>query len=235
MAWRQGLIIGLLILLGLPSALAQPGDFVADYVIKKGPLTVGQARRELRHSSDGRGGIYRAESNTSGIAAALFPEQVVETTRFVWHEDNLRPLEYTYRRQGRKNRHISQHFDWQNQQVISTVDGKRYELELPPGTLDQNSYQLALMLEAGSSRTRKHYPIVLRKKIKNFEITFSEAETIDTVLGPLTTIRIERRSKRETTILWCAPKFHYLPVRIEHEEKGSAFTAELSALSGFQQ
>ena len=59
---------------------------------------------------------------------------------------------------------------------------------------------------------------------------------ITTPLGKIEAIKLIRhreQSKGRQTILWCAPALNYLPIKLEHTEKGGAvFTAVLRHLEG---
>ena len=66
-----------------------------------------------------------------------------------------------------------------------------------------------------------------------YDIEHLRDERIDTVLGGLDTVVI-RRSAKQTTTMWCASDLHFLPVKIQHEEKGGVFTAYLQSVKWSQ-
>ena len=76
------------------------------------------------------------------------------------------------------------------------------------------------------------YAVAGNDKFRRYPIRMIGREAVDTPWGRLQTIVIQRKEKKVTTTMWCAPRLHYLPVRIGHEEKGNRFTAELQALQG---
>ncbi|HDY84394.1 MAG TPA: DUF3108 domain-containing protein, partial [Methylophaga sp.] len=73
-------------------------------------------------------------------------------------------------------------------------------------------------------------------KLKNYQIRVIGKETITTPLGEIDTIKLTRhRNKdedRETT-LWCSPALDYMPVKLEHIEDETTFTAVIRQLKGF--
>lgn len=80
------------------------------------------------------------------------------------------------------------------------------------------------------------YRIADGGKLKDYDIRVIETETVTTPLGKIEAIKLIRyrkdKNKRQTT-LWCAPSLNYLPVKLEHTEKGgSVFTALLRRLKG---
>ena len=126
-------------------------------------------------------------------------------------------------------------FDWQKNLV--SIDDKKHpwQLELEPGTLDKLVYQISLMKDLKRGIKSIDYRIADGGKLKTYHITVLGKETITTPMGHIETIKLtrhrEKPSDRETT-LWCAPALNYLPVKLEHIEDDTSFTAVLRRLKG---
>ena len=121
-------------------------------------------------------------------------------------------------------------------QVFIDDKKKPWQLKIEQNTLDKLVYQLALMSDLADNKTLLNYRIADGGKLKDYKIKILDEEIITTPLGRINTIKLTRervRSKGRETTLWCAPALNYLPVKLEHTEKGgSIFTAVLRRLKG---
>lgn len=223
------LVLSVLFTLSVQAA-GLPPAFKAHYLVKKGPIELGRATHELKYVPGGEL-VYESGSDTTGLADLLFSDHIRETTRLKQDGANLLPLEYRYNRSGKRKRTMSQEFDWTLGKVISRVDDTVTEYPLPPHTLDPSGYQVSLMLDLAKGERKFTYPISGKNDIRSYDIEHIGDEHIDTVLGKLNTVVIQRNDKRITT-MWCAYDLHFLPVKIQHEEKGGVFTAYLESVEG---
>ena len=229
---KKTLAFSLSIFFALPSVAATlPPDFEARYSIRKGILEVGQAVRTLSRHADGAL-TYSSETKTTGITAFFLKENLSQFTRFEEKDGFIRPLEYRYKRVGHTNKTVVQTYQWQKAEVNSRVDDETYVYEMPPRTLDQNVYQLGLMLDLADGRRNMRYEIGENVRLKSYDVKLDKRETIVTPLGRVDTVVVYVREGNNVTTLWAAPDLAYLPVRIEHSENGSTFSAILEALSG---
>ena len=92
------------------------------------------------------------------------------------------------------------------------------------------------MSDLADEKTAFNYRIADGGKLKSYDIRIVDKEIVTTPLGKIEAIKLiryrEGENKRQTT-LWCAPQLNYLPVKLEHTEKGgSVFTALLRRLKG---
>lgn len=227
-----------LLLLSLPlSAHAQDiADFSANYQVNVNGFPAGELKRSLSSNEDGTR-TFASKSQAKGAVAFFKPDLIEETSIWLQQDNHVRPQSYLYQRTGgKKEKYLSVHFDWQTQQV--KIDDKKQviQLNIEPFTLDKLVYQLALMSDLEQQKTVFSYPVVDKNKIKTYNIVILGTETITTPMGKIEALKLQRMhssKKQRQTTLWCAPALHYLPVKIEHIEKGgTTFTAELRRLKG---
>jgi hypothetical protein len=209
-----------------------PPAFKAHYVVKKGPFVLGHATHELQYGTDGEL-VFLSGSDTTGLADLLYSDHIRETTHLQHDGTRLVPKEYQYRRNGKRNQTISQQFDWKQASVTSHVDEAVYEYPLSPGTIDQSAYKVSLMIELAKGNREFSYPVAYKNKMRTYDIKHLGDERLETALGELNTVVLRRKTKRTTT-MWCAYDLHFLPVKIQHEEKGGVFTAYLESVEGLQ-
>ncbi len=214
------------------SAGELPPAFKAQYVVRKGPLELGRATHELRYDANGDL-VFLSRSDTTGLAELLVSDHIRETTRLKRDADRLVPLEYHYQRSGKRNRTITLQFDWARDMVSRDVDQHHYDIPLVPGTMDPSAYQISLMTDLARGERNFNYHVVGKNAIDSWDIKHIGDEVVDTVLGKLDTVVIQRNDRQVTT-MWCAPRLHFLPVKIQHEENGGTFTAYLDSVEGLK-
>lgn len=226
----------LLLLFPLAITAHEIPDFSANYLVKLNGLQAGELKRSLSTNADGTR-QFKSATKAKGVFSFFKPDLVEETS--IWQSSNnqIQPQHYLYQRTGgKKEKHMSLDFDWQTQQLHIDDKKQPWQLKLEDGTLDKLVYQLALMSDLAKEKTAFNYRIADGGKLKNYDIRIVEEETITTPLGKIDTIKLirhrEGKNKRQTT-LWCAPMLNYLPVKLEHTEKGgTVFTALLRKLKG---
>ncbi|MDH5693957.1 MAG: DUF3108 domain-containing protein [Gammaproteobacteria bacterium] len=211
-----------------------PPAFSAEYDVKKGFLKVGEASRHLKVFSKNKV-EYTSVSKTTGLVGALLGDHITQTTMLEYAEGRPRPLIYHYRRTGRENYEVNQKYDWNKKHVYIQVDKDKLSYDFPPGSQDQSSYQLALMIDLAHGKRNFDYHIAENRRLKTYHIKHLRDETVDSIYGDLKTVVISHEdNKGNRTTLWCAEDLFFLPVKIEHRENGISFTAYLTRTSGFQ-
>ena len=234
---RTCLLLALLALAASAAASADPGipSFNARYDLKKGPLVLGVARVEYRRLPDDSYS-YRMHTRGVGLARMLFEGYTEERSEGRITPEGFRPASYRYQREGGDNpRQSEARFHRDSGRVEGLKRGKPWELEAPPGVLDRVVGPLQLMHDLAEGRDEIRYSIAERGRLRHYRLTREGAETLDTPLGRLETVKVVRRREDsgETTTLWCAPALNYLAVRVEHEdEDDGTFTLELTRVAG---
>jgi hypothetical protein len=205
----------------------------ARYEVRSGRLKVGTMTRRLTRQ-DGQGYRFESRMESSGLFALVANGHIEETSEGHLTADALQPRFYAYRRLTRKKpRETEIEFDWNSGRISTTAQGQRWQMAAVPGTLDKLVYQLALMrdLERGTQELR--YQVADGGRLKAYQLERAGEETLE-ILGqsvPTVKVMYTRQGSQRRTVLWCAPNFDYLPVRIEYRERdGRTTTATLLEL-----
>lgn len=211
-------------------------DFSANYLVKLNGLQAGELKRTLSTNNDGTR-LFSSVSQAKGMFSLFKPDLVEESSSWRANGNLIEPQHYLYQRTGgKKEKFLRLDFDWSEKRLY--IDDKKHpwQLALEPYTLDKLVYQITLMAELATGKTKFNYRIADGGKLKTYHITVVGHEIITTPLGKIDTIKLSRqrdRPKDRETILWCAPGLNFLPVQLEHIEKGgTVFTALLRKLSG---
>lgn len=198
-------------------------------------LIVGRTEVQLRPI---RAGVfnYTSKSAAVGLAALIRDVRIVEQSQFEVRQGKLKPLRYSYDREGKhKRRSVRVDFDWGNGLASNTAKDRTWKIAIQPQTLDKLNYILALMADLVTGRKSFRYSIADGGKLKVFTIQRLGTEKITTLLGPTETIVIQRSRKggKRITTLWCAPALGYAPIQIRHQEtNGEVIRLKLTSYKG---
>lgn len=238
--WRQtqwlrkasGLAAALLLLFSA-SAAAFPQAFAVRYEVTYSGLTLGEAHVDYRQIGADR---YRYSSHIRplGLAAMLLRSEITELSEGRIVDSGFRPHRYEYRRTGRNSRETDLIFDWEQRKVINNAADAVWKERIPDDVLDRMVSQLQLMHDLAVAEEDLSYPIADGNRIKRYTLRIVGQEIVRTPYGDFETLKIIRvaDSDKRSTTFWCAPALNYLPVRVEHQEKGDNFTMHLRDLEG---
>ena len=209
--------------------------FAASYVLVAFGTTVGRSEWRLVPIADDRF-IWESRSESTGPVALIHDVDVTERSESELHGASFRPLLYQYDRHGESAaRNVRVAFDWSDGIVENTVGGHSWRMPVPAGTLDKLSYLLALMQDLADGRSSMHYSIADGGRLKRYALRSVGTETLETALGTLETVIIERQrhSDDRQATLWCAPALGYLPVKLAHRDgEGRLVSMHIESIEG---
>ena len=77
------------------------------------------------------------------------------------------------------------------------------------------------------------YGMLILRELKDYSFAIAGEEVLNTALGKLKTVRLQRIGDRRDTTVWCAPQLSYLPVRLEQQDTdGSELTMQITSVQG---
>ena len=215
---------------------AFPERFDALYTLHMNKLKIGMTSVSLSPMSDGRF-EYIVYSRAAGVAAILGKNEVRERSVSLRIEGQIRPLHYSYRRQGRKERHVEVSFDWDMARVTNKVNGHTWSMDVPLRTFDKQNHILALMQELALGAQPTAYQVADGGKLKTYAFRYVGREDLSTALGAFDTVVVERKREgaTQTARFWFAPALEYLPVQIEYRDESKSVTARIRTVTGFSE
>lgn len=169
----------------------------------------------------------------SSIASGFFG-QIEEASTFSFSDKGIVPLHYLYQRNVLGHNNDSELVYNQKDKVAAGKRGnKPFTIKLQGDELDEGSYTLALRDDVARGITNPCYKVIDDNKIGQYCFRITGKETIDTALGQIETIVVERVRKPESprrTRFWFAPSLDYTIARLEHQEqKGqNAYSLEIT-------
>jgi len=203
--------------------IAEPtlSPYRADYSAKFSGLSI-EAVQRLEEIAPG---IYR-----ESLVAKNFLGKIDEQSTFSLTDDQqLQPTEYHYIRSilGSTKTEV-QNFDWQNKRIEYHKNEQLKEADLQPGQLDMITHRLQLRRDLKAGRKNLSYAVISRGKLKKYQYKIVAEEVLQTAIGPLNTIKIEKVSDddREFTA-WLASDWDYLIVKLVQSQNGDSHKLEL--------
>lgn len=168
---------------------------------------------------------FHSRARASGLASLFVHSTFTESSRFTLRDGVLQPLAYTYTDSGKPEHNEEISFDWARHEAKDTKGSETKVLPLARGMLDRLTAQLELSRELSAAvQLPAAFVVVNGGKIKRFHLRKSGRDEIATPAGNFETVRMVRadpESKRVTTF-WLAPKYQWLPIKIEQREPGKA-------------
>jgi len=209
-------------------------DFEATYILRLGSLHIGNATIALQTGTDGSY-LYESHSTPTRWVAWLLEDQLYESSLGQLTAAGLRPDKYHYLRNGGdKKREAVLSFNWDEHTVMNEVEGSRWKMDIPPGTIDKLATQLSMMLALQQNKTDVTFKVADGGKLKDYGFKVVGQETLEVAAGKFATVKITklRKNTRRQTYVWCAPELNYLPIRIwQRETDDSVYTSELESFS----
>lgn len=137
----------------------------------------------------------------------------------------------------RRERKVETRFDWDEDRAIGHVNNERFDLEVPPHTLDflGSLYFMMQRLEAGDLTDKGDGEVVQtleRDRLRQYRFEYVGTETITSPMGQIETVRVVRKSQDSDIELsaWFAPALSHVPVRFDYEADGRVFELKLTRL-----
>jgi hypothetical protein len=231
------LLLGLGLLLLTAGALSQDNDapprpFVATYQLSRNDLPVGQTRLEWQLTPGG-GYRYRARTEPRGPLALIREDLILEESRGHLIDGRPRPDYYQYRRTGTaSNRHLELTFDWPQNRVRIAETRSHWSLTMPPETLDKLVQQWQVSRDLANGVRDPEYTVADGGRLKQYRYRTLGRERLDTPLGPMDTLKLERRKDNGAAdyTLWLAEVLNYQPVRILRQHGEHTYLMELAGL-----
>jgi hypothetical protein len=224
----------LLLLTAAAAGAAGLEPFVARYSFAWKGMTVGESTLRLEHDL-GDKWKYTSSTAPRGFGRLFRSRNIVNESLMQETPAGIRPLSYRAEDGSDSTERDAQlEFDWERGRVTGNVGSHAIDMEVPEGTQDDLSVQVALMYELLAGRTPTGFRIFDEKGVREYRYVHEGSATLDTPLGPVPTeiYRSQRDGSPRATRFWCAPGWGYLPMRAEQRRKGEVeWTMEIRRVS----
>ncbi len=221
--YLQSLLLNLLLLLTAGSVAAQElTTYQASYSARSSGLSA-RAERSLERLEEGR---YSLSQHMAVRVLGARLGEIVESSQFWFGETGLLADVYSYRQTGISSRKQSVRFEWQQGFASSSDDDETWQLPLSPGIVDKLNFQVQMRLLLKQPGVEElEVQLVNRDEIETHLYRITGSEIIETGLGRLDTLKVERvrePGSPRSTVFWLARDWHLLLVKfVQTEGTGS--------------
>ena len=216
-----------------PSAFAiapPPQPFAVAYELRHNSMLLARMERTLRPGENGTY-VYESRSTPAGLFSAIRRDRVVESSVWDFVGERPRPLHYEYHHTGRgADRHVELDFDWHTGTVVNTINDLPWSMRVPDSVQDKLLYQYTMMRDLQNGESELAYEVADGGELKTYRFDLLGRETLKTPLGRLETVKLQRVSGDRRTVIWCAPQYGYMPVRVEQHRDRNVVTLTVSAI-----
>ncbi len=210
------------------NASALPRAFQANYTVSKGALKIGIMHSSLIYNGDAYS--YKKSSKATGLASFLSGDRITENAGGKFKGNFMQSSSYLYHHKSkRKDRKDS--FKFPSPTLVKGTYKEPYSLTVTRGTMDRATMELALARDMAAKKKDLKYSVVEKGKQKEYKLRRLGIETI-TISGKKYTcekIIVDRKDSDRKTISWLAKELEYMPVQIEHIEKGTSIMTRLKS------
>ena len=230
----------LLLSLTLPLRAAEPAgiaEYQAEYEVRYKGRRVADAVFSVTSNADSEF-IFRSSTRARGLLRLASPNPATDESRFRLENERLQPVGFHFvdgSRKGEDNFAIA--FDRAAGEIRVTRESGVQSLTLENDLLDRGTLQVAIMRDLAACKMPGPYRYVDDDGIAMSQYNRLDDLTAETGIGMLATVRFsqQREGSSRNTVLWLAPDFAFLPVRIEQFRNGELQTAfMLESLAGIE-
>ncbi|MDN5864120.1 MAG: DUF3108 domain-containing protein [Gammaproteobacteria bacterium] len=206
-----------------PATLAIPA-FKMHYQVLRNGWHIGAADFILER--DGDAWHFHSKAWPTGFASWFVDTTFTESSRFEIVDHRIRPIKYSYTDSGSPSHNERIRFDW-SADTARDREGKSHVTAVPiePGMLDRLSAQLRISRQlAAGVPLEEPFRIVHGGAVSLYRLERVKTGTVSTPAGTFETVLVVRRdpdSRRENRF-WLAPKYAWLPVKMQQFEPGDA-------------
>ena len=164
--------------------------------------------------------LYASKSDPRGIGR-MFSERPIQQSTLRVTPGGVQPLHYKAEDgTSSSKRDADVQFDWEHNRVSGIYEGVKVDMPLRPGTQDDLSVQIALMVELLAGRTPEQFLMIDKDSVREYRYTREGKESISTPFGQLDTViyRAQKTGSPRVTRFWCAPSRGYIPMRVEQKK-----------------
>jgi hypothetical protein len=168
----------------------------------------------------------------SSIASGFFG-QIEENATFNYTNTGIIPKHYSYLRSVLgHDKSYELIYNQDDKIVAGNNDENKWKVTLEGGELDQGTYALALRDDVARGLQDMCYAVIDEDETDRNCFRVTGTETIDTALGKIEAIVVERVRKANSprrTRFWFAPSLDFSLARLEHQEKEqTAYSLEIT-------
>lgn len=223
--FRKGMVAGFLCL-GLSSAYAQSAGqpVTVHYEIKVDGITLGRATHTLK--VEGNRYTLTDLEEATGIVG-LFANSITRKSVGTIVDKQLQPARYS---ETVKNKSRIVTLNWKTMSATFTTDPNKKE-KFVADTVDRASFAYQYYFNGKIPSGTYSQMVADVKKVEEQKFRVVGTNTVETPMGNISALQIDRAGDHKNMSMWIAPKYNYLPVRMIYiDKKGHEFDLRIKEI-----
>lgn len=198
-----------------------PPVFNAEYSVVFGSMPVAKVTYGLSQPEPDTW-IYTSTSQAQGLAAVFADSDTVKDRADLKLMGNeILPVFYERERKTKKeDKSENAIYFWDENIAKTSYKDRETDIDLSSDIVDQFTIQLLIMANASDIPDYMVLPVISKAKVKEYEIINYGMDTIETVFGKREAVKVERKRKDSSYIIWADLSAHGLPIQIQKVEDG---------------
>jgi hypothetical protein len=208
-----------------------PLNVHARYAVLKGGVEIAEIDEVYTRKNNRY--MLTSTAKPLGILALFKPGKIYIHSNGLITAQGLKPLQFSYQREGDSNKNSDARFIWEQHQLSLNHEGQHTSIDLPNGTQDRLSAMYQFMFLNLRDRHNVSFPMTNGSKLDNYHYSIAAGSAITTTAGTFDTLYLDSQAKTgETrTQLWLASTRYNLPCKlIITDPDGGKLTQELRKL-----
>ncbi|WP_133406824.1 DUF3108 domain-containing protein [Parashewanella tropica] len=193
-----------------------------EYQVMYGDIDLGKARFQLEKSDQQYQYIF-----DSALSLLVLTDIRHVVSEFTVKDGQVNPTRFFHKREGFGPDYQEQIVFLPEQgSIISRYKDKKKKFEFANDIWDVLSVQMQLRLDAQKQKKSFKYDLIRSNKEDDVELAVMGTEILK--IGSLSfdalkveVVRDPKKRKKRQTYVWVAPKYGYLPIKVQHMKKGS--------------
>jgi hypothetical protein len=200
-----------------------PALFTADYVARYGGFRANAERTLTKDDA----GIFVMHSSIELKLLGQTLSTIRESSTISLDEQNGQaiPVYYEFLQTGLGGRSRQIIFDWEKNNSTAHIDGLDINIPLEGSETDNLSAYLEIRRQLMAGKKDIIFPGIYKGKLEEIHYRVSGEELVETLPGTFNTLRLERIREPDSdrsTVIWLAPVWDYLLIKLIQEEPGSS-------------
>ncbi len=196
--------------------------YTARYSVKYRGMSGGDIEFTLKNAGNGRY-VFSSHLLPNFLGSLFTSDQAEDTSHLMFDGSSVKPLQFSSEDGSNDtSRDIRYTFDWNSNSVSGHYKDQDFNLQIPAGTQDRLTIQLAASLALQARREPGELLMLERDEVQEYTILRNGTAKVRTNSGEYDTVvlRSERKGSSRTTRYWYAAQLGYIPVRAERSTKG---------------
>jgi hypothetical protein len=200
-----------------------PSSFTAEYVAKYGGFRA-SAERSLT-KDNARNFVLHSSMKVKLLGQTL--SEIRETSEFTLNDETgqAKPVFYEFNQTGVGERKRQITFDWEQSNSTIQIEHQEINIPLEGNEMDNLSAYVEIRRQLMAGNKEITFPGIYKGELEEIHYQVTGEELIESLPGTFHTLRLERIREPDSdrsTLIWLAPEWDYLLVKLVQEEPGNS-------------